>query len=123
MASKGVGYEIGQETILQYLADRQTAGVFADIQADGGTIPAGVKRPDAPAEFGKGDDDLWFSTPAEGSKRIRWMVNGVVRVERDYDLSVNRTVSVAELEAKAGDIVQVCVMEDGVVGWWGCYTL
>ncbi len=54
---------------------------------------------------------------------MRWMVNGTVKLEREHDLTANRTATVAELGAVAGDTVQVCVVEDGIVGWWGSYKL
>lgn len=117
--SSETGLMITVDILLQYIADRQTAGVFLDISAKDGSLPAGHVRPDAPTGIGQMATTIWFSTPASGELTVRWMRNGTVVLERVQDVSENRSATKEELGCAPGDVVQVCIVSGGNVGWWG----
>ena len=108
---------ITQNALLQYLADRHHVGALLDVAFDG-ELPTPIERAAAPAGLGTDGNGVWFSTPSTGPATLRWYVNGAIRLRREQDLATNRSVTLAELDAQPGDVVQVCVEAGGVVGWW-----
>lgn len=114
---------LNADTLAEYIADRQLAGVFTDIRAEGGSLPAGIVRPDAISGIGQNGDGLWFSSPNTGTRVIRWYANGTLIVERSQDCAVNRSATKAELGCQVGSVVQICEVSAGVVGWWGRITV
>lgn len=109
----------GWEMLTQYLADRHLAGELTGIHVMDGPEAVGTDRYRAPSGIGTDGNGVWFSDPDTGTEILRWYVNGEKKVEREQDLATNRSATLAELEAASGDVVQVCVVAGGVVGWWG----
>lgn len=107
------------EMLAQYLADRHTAGELLDIELVDGPVVTGTDRYRAPSGIGTDGNGVWFSDPVAGTEVVRWYVNGELKLERQQDLATNRSATVAEMEAVSGDVVQVCIVSGGVVGWWG----
>lgn len=108
--------------LLQYVADRQHVGKLLGVGYDG-ELPTPIERPAAPTGLGTDGNGVWFSTPDIGTAMMRWYVNGAIRIRREHDLATNRSATVGELGAQAGDVVQVCVEAGGVVGWWARITI
>lgn len=108
--------------LLQYIADRQTLGELLDVGCDE-TLPTPMVRSAAPDGLGAAAWGVWFSTPDSGTAMVHWYVNGALVLRREHDLATNRSATVDELGAQPGDVVQVCVEVEGVVGWWGRITL
>lgn len=107
------------EMFLEYLSDRQAAGACAAVRAPLSAMPMANTRADAPTGLGIAAWGVWFSTPDSGTKMVRWYKNGALVVEREQDLATNRSITVDELGGiLSGDVVQVCIVESGVVGWW-----
>lgn len=107
----------------QLYADLRLAGELLDVQVDCAGDPDGlppaVQRYAAPTGLGAAEWGVWFSTPDTGTEIVRWYLNGVLVLRREQDLTANRSATIAELRAQAGDVVQVCIEAGGVVGWWG----
>lgn len=108
--------------LYQYLADRQAAGALLDVGCDA-ELPDAIARYAAPTGLGTAEWGVWFSTPDTGTKIVRWYVNGALVLRRAQDLASNRSATLAELGAQPGDVVQVCIEAEGVVGWWGRVTV
>ena len=104
--------------LYQYLADRQAVGALLDVGCDA-VLPEAIARYAAPEGLGAAEWGVWFSTPDSGTEIVRWYLNGALVLRREQELSSNRSATIAELGAHAGDVVQVCVEAGGVVGWWG----
>lgn len=113
------GIIVNIEMLAQYLADRYLAGEMIGVIITGGPEATGTERYDAPTGIGQDENGIWFSTPDTGTEYVRWYVNGQRKIERQQDLASNRSATLAELGAGSGDVVQVCVVAGGVVGWWG----
>jgi hypothetical protein len=111
--------DVTQDMLAQYLADRQAAGQFLDITTSGGSLPEGVSRAEAPTGFGQDGDGIWFSTPNSGTHMMAWYVNGTLKFTEVVDTANNRYMIKSRLGVEAGDIIQACVVENGVFGWWG----
>jgi hypothetical protein len=103
--------------LLQYLADRQAVGELLDVGCDE-ALPEPITRPDAPTGLGAAEWGVWFSAPDSGTSIVRWYVNGALKLRREHDLATNRSVTMEELGAQAGDVVQIAIEAGGVVGWW-----
>lgn len=106
------------EMLAHYVADRDLAGVNVG-EVTGGESVTPVARYESPTGIGSDGVGVWFSTPNTGTEIVRWYLNGAQKIERAQDLTSNRSATVAELGGVAGDIVQVCIVAGGVVGWWG----
>lgn len=73
-----------------------------------------MPRPPAPSGMGCNQGgNVWVTPPAE-PYILRFYVNG------NYKLSFNNynTTSLESLGAVSSDIVQICQVTDGIVGWW-----
>ena len=109
----------GIQMLAQYLADRQMAGALTGISLQDGPDVTGTERYVAPTGIGNSESGVWFTTPNTSTEYVRWYVNGELKIERQQDLSSNRSATLSELGASIGDVVQVCIVAGGVVGWWG----
>lgn len=128
-----IGETFTVEFLLQYTADRQTAGGLESVELQGDTsLPVGKVRPDAPGGLGDGGGgpSVFFSTPSTNlsglTTTVRWYKNGSLTTEKSIDLTINRSADkVSELDgATSGDTVQIALVdESGVVGWWGKIVL
>lgn len=107
-------WQLAPADIVHYISERGGLG----LTVTGGSLKAATDRPDAPTGLGTGSGGIWFSTPDEGEMMVRWYVNGALSIEREHDLATNRSATLAELGAVTGNNVQVCLVEDDVVGWW-----
>lgn len=107
--------EVGIEDLQQYIADRGGLGLI--VMA--GELPPPIARADAPTGLGQNESGIWFTEPNDDTYLLRWYVNGALIVEREQDCTADRSATKLELETVVDDIVQVCVVVAGVVGWWG----
>ena len=109
----------------QLYADLQFVGQLLDVQVDPDAegIPPAVQRSAAPTGLGAAEWGVWFDAPDSGVAIVRWYVNGMLRVRREQDLTTNRSATLTELEAQLGDVVQVCIEKNDVVGWWARVTV
>lgn len=111
------------DIVLQVISDMHAIGSLIDVQTDA-TLPAPIGRPEAPTGFGQNANGIWFSTPVQGSARLRWYRNGEIKLVEDRaDLSVDRSISKSALGVYPGDTVQLAVESYGVVGWWGSISI
>lgn len=116
--------EAGSQTPLnwpmfcKYLADRQMADALKSVGIYDAALPVGTARPDVPLGLGQDAASIWFSAPDKGTESVRWYVNGERKLRREQDTSADRSVKKSDLDALSGDIVQVCLENKGVVGWW-----
>jgi hypothetical protein len=84
--------------------------VGSDI-AEGSNV-AGIERAAAPTGLGIAGGNVWV-TPPEGSYVLRFYTNGTLATTlTDYYIT-----SLESIGAESGDVVQVCRVVDGVVGW------
>jgi hypothetical protein len=118
MNSQITPLRLTQGPVEQYLADRHAVGALLDVAYDS-ELPLPVERAAAPSGLGAAEWGVWFSTPDTGTEIVRWYMNGALVLRREQELSTNRSVTLAELDSTAGDVVQVCIEAGGVVGWWG----
>lgn len=112
-------WTLTEDIVTQYIAQRWEAGALLTITHRGGGMAGGEVRPAAPTGLGLAEWGVWFGAPDAGTKTVRWYVNGALAIRRSHDLTANRSATLTELGAQAGDIVQVCIEAGGVVGWWG----
>lgn len=109
------------DQVKEVLADAVLAGVSgADtIKLYGDSLPEGTARAAAPSGLGVGNGNVWFGTPSPATGSWRFYVNGVLKTTlTDYYIT-----SLASIQAGPGDIVQICQVVDGVVGWWARITV
>jgi len=111
--------ELTEDLLLLYMADRQASGFLLDLKEVDGALPRGQVRSVAPAGFGQSETGIWFSTPTEGTVKMYWYVNGGLKTTTTNDLTTNRGITKAELGCVAGDVIQACIVVDGIIGWWG----
>lgn len=113
-------WTLTEDIVTQYIAQRWEAGALLTITHRGGGMAGGEVRPAAPTGLGSAAWGVWFGAPDAGTKTVRWYKNGALVVEREQDLATNRSITTEELGGiLSGDVVQVCIVEDGIVGWWG----
>lgn len=116
--------DVNWNMFVQYASDCKAIGELPSVEVSGQTLPVAILRDDAPAGIGQDAAGIWFSTPASGTRWMRWYVNGALKVRRQVDLASNRSATKAELECVADDVVQLCIESvTGVVGWWGRITV
>jgi hypothetical protein len=108
------------DMLARYVTDRHAAGALPTVQIEDHKPVTPTVRPAAPTGLGEDGVGVWFDAPDAGTQMVRWYKNGALIVEREQDLTTNRSITAEELGGiLGGDVVQVCVVESGVVGWWG----
>ena len=112
-------WNLSPADVVFYIGERGGLG----LTVTGGSLPAATSRPEAPTGLGSAEWGVWFSAPDTGTATVRWYVNGGLRVRREQDLATNRSATLDELGAQVGDVVQVCIEENNVVGWWARVTV
>ena len=120
LATLGDPEKLTWAQVKEVLADAALAGMAAasTIQLYGDILPDGTVRLAAPAGLGVGSGNVWV-TPPEGSYSLRFYVNGVLKTT----LTNYNVTDLATLGAGSGDIIQVCRVAAGVVGWWARITV
>ena len=103
------------EQVCELLRDWKVSGHDTMIEIDGIDLSGGIVRPDVPSGLGTNGVNIWFTPPNPLIGIWRVYVNGVLKKVQIND---NYT-SVSEIGARPGDIVQICRVVDGIVGWWG----
>lgn len=105
---------ISEDQLLQCIADLKGAGLIPNVEVWGEELPAAIIRPAAPTGLGVSAENVWFSPPEPCVGTWRFYVNGVLAATlTDYYIT-----SRASLGCVAGDIVQICQVENGICGWW-----
>jgi hypothetical protein len=102
------------DVIKQLIVDAKALGGLAEVTIAGDVLPIAITRPAVPSGIGCNQGgNVWVTPPAEPYV-LRFYVNG------NYKLSFDNynTAALAELGAVSGDIVQICEVAAGVVGWW-----
>lgn len=113
-------WNLSEADVAYYVGQRGGLG----LTVTGGSLPGAIERPDAPTGIGAGVESVWFTTPDTGTEIVRWYVNGALVLRREHDLATDRSATLAELGMpQAGDVVQIAIEANGVVGWWGRITL
>lgn len=101
------------DQVYELIRDWKASGKDTKIEVDGVDLSGGIARPVAPSSPGIGNGNVWV-TPPEGSYTLRFYVNGILKLEQaNYNLT-----SLAAIQAGPGDIIQICQVAEGVVGWW-----
>ena len=102
------------DQIVDFVKDWHTSGKFTTIVINGENLDSGINRPAAPTSLGTGSGNVWFGLPSPPTGTWRFYVNGAYKLSLvDYNLT-----TLAELGAVPTDAVQICKVEDGIVGWW-----
>ena len=102
------------DQIMQIIADYVGAGNSTTLSVEGDTLPEATTRAPAPSSPGTNGINVWFTPPSPLTGTWRFYCNGSLkRVVTDYNMA-----SVDELGAHTGDIIQICRVVDGVIGWW-----
>lgn len=118
------GGTFSMDMLSQYIADRHhVGGLSKELHLTDVPTIVPIVRHYAPYPVSANDTTIWFDNPPSGLKRIRWYVNGALKIEREQDLASDRSASLLELGVVGGDVIQVCIVEDGIVGWWGRHQL
>jgi hypothetical protein len=101
------------DELKQFIVDAQEIELLAEVAIAGDELPAAIIRSAAPSGLGVGSGNVWI-TPIGESYTIRWYVNGIYKMTmNNYNL-----ITLSEIGAISGDIVQVAQVVDDVVGWW-----
>jgi len=101
------------DEVKQFLSDAKASGVLDNLSIAGDTLPPAITRPAAPSGIGCANGNVWVTPPAE-PYTLRFYVNGVYKLTQ-----VNYYITtLAYIDAVNGDVVQICEVEDGIVGWW-----
>jgi hypothetical protein len=111
------GYAMPWANIVQFLADCISAGDTTSLVLDGENLPAPDNRPAAVSGLGCSGGNVWFGTPNGGAlvgRSFRFYVNGYPKTT----LNEYYITSLDSLEAVSGNVVQICEVANGVVGWW-----
>ncbi len=117
-------HDLTSDLTLIMLQDLYINGLISMVLLEGAPISGGTNRQDAPAGFGQDGSSVWFSTPSTGTYDILWYVNGALTLtQEDQDVSSSRSASKASLGTEVDDIVQVAIVDENVVGWWGRVTI
>lgn len=101
--------------VKEVLADAVLAGLSgADtIKLYGDSLPEGTARAAAPSGIGCAGGNVWVTPPGE-SYVLRFYVDGVLKTTlMNYYIT-----SLSSIQAGPGDVVQICQVVGGVVGWW-----
>ena len=121
--NKGSLPDINETAFLTLYADLKRAGKLDAVQMFGGVQLPGTERYAAPTGLEADADGVWFTTPDKGVEIVRWYVNGELRAEETHNLVNNRYMALSQIDAGNNDVVQVCIVAGGVVGWWARITV
>lgn len=111
---------IGGDLLLRIIADLKFIGKFTNFQIFGVEMPPAAQRTEAPG--GIATDGSFFSTPTSGVYNIRVYRNGgLIWVAQDRDIAVDRSLNNSGFVP--GDVMQVALEINGVVGWWSRTTI
>ena len=103
------------EQVYELLRDWKSSSGSFRVEIDGVDLSGGIIRPEVPSGLGTNGVNIWFTPPDPLVGVWRFYVNGILRkILPNYN-----NISVEEIGAHHGDIVQVCEVKDGIVGWWG----
>lgn len=111
------GYAMPWVNIVQFLADCISAGDVTSLVLDGENLPAPDNRPAAVSGLGCANGNVWFGTPngsALVGRHFRFYVNGYLKIT----LNAYYITALVDIGAVSGNIVQICEVSEGVVGWW-----
>lgn len=101
------------DEVKQFISDSMNAGLMVGIDLSGDTMPTAISRAAAPSGIGCAGGNVWVTPPGE-TYSLRFYRNG------EYKLSMENyyITSLESLDAVSGDVVQICRVVGGVVGWW-----
>ena len=110
------GYAMPWANIAQFLADCLSARDVTSLVLDGENLPAPDSRPAAVSGLGCANGNVWFGTPtgALTGRHFRFYVNGYLKTT----LEAYYITTLADIGAVSGNIVQICEVANGTVGWW-----
>lgn len=120
---QGTLYPLNANLVNELLRDFYTTGLAVNVLLDGSPPEAGIGRPTRPTGLGQNASDIYFSTPAVGSYQVNWYKNGELKISRVQDLATFRSVTKGEMGAIVGDVIQVALVDDNVVSYWGRVTV
>ena len=111
------GYAMPWGNIAQFLTDCIAAGDKTSLVLEGENFPAADARPSAVSGLGCANGNVWFGTPngaALTGRKFRFYVNGYLKTT----LEAYYITSLVDIGAISGNIVQICEVANGTVGWW-----
>ncbi len=113
--------ELSQHQLEILVIDLKTAGKLDNASATEGGTWDGVVRPVAVSGLGIGGGNVWFGgyegqtwSESHNTGTFRFYVNG----ELKQTLTNYYITDLVSLGAISGDIVQICQVSNGIVGWW-----
>lgn len=121
--SKGISLAgIDAYQIERLFADLVGSGKLSSASLIEGSNVQAASRPVSVGGIGLGSGNVWFSSyggetwgETHNTGIFRFYVNGELKqVLTDYYIT-----DLASLGAVSGDIIQICQVVGGVVGWWG----
>lgn len=116
LATLGDPQDLVWDQVKEVLADAALAGLAGatSIKLYGDSLSEGQARAAAPGGLGCANGNVWFGSPSPATGTFRFYVNGALKETlTDYYIT-----SLASIGAVSGDIVQICQVVAGVVGWW-----
>jgi len=109
-----LGYAVTWDQFKQFVADIVAKGELTTLVLEGDDWPVPTARPVAVSGLGVANGNVWFGTPSPATGTFRFYVNGVLKlVLTDYYIT-----SLESIGAVSEDIIQICQVSGGVVGWW-----
>ena len=105
---------IDTDELMHYIAERGGLGLTFT-----GELPAATPRPDAPTGLAQNSKSVSFASPA-CDLRARWYVNGRFAADgaESCARAAGRRIDKGDIGVVPGDVVQVALLDGGVVGWW-----
>jgi hypothetical protein len=109
------------DQLKQILADCLLARSIEGLSLYGDALPNAIDRSDAPGSLGMNSNNIWFeSGPYAVGKTFRCYLNGVLKQTIVGENMFDRANVVGGVP---GDIIQICEVKDGIVGWWSRITV
>jgi hypothetical protein len=111
------GYAMPWQNIVQFISDCLSTGDTTSLVLEGETLPTPDNRPSVVSGLGCANGNVWFGTPngaALAGRHFRFYVNGYLKTT----LVAYYITSLADIGAGSGNVVQICEVADGIVGWW-----
>ena len=99
---------IDNDEILHYISERGGLG----LTLTGPGMEPATPRPDAPQKLTQSSKSVSFS--GGDGQVARWYVNGRLAAIT----TTGKRIDKADIGAQPGDVVQVALVDDSVVGWW-----